>query len=83
MSAGKLKCAACGSTHWIKPACFDVTICFFCGSWLEANSLLLSHQLQPREIYQLLSVAPRFAGITIEVARSAIEAFRSRHDKPN
>jgi hypothetical protein len=79
----RARCAACGSLHWIRHKHSDVTVCFFCGSWLEANNLLHAHSIPPNEILDILSSASHFTGITIEVAKSAIEAFRLKHDKPH
>ncbi len=77
------RCTACGSACWVTHPNFDVDICFFCESWACALDLLAQHSINPREVRHLFIGNPRITGITMEVARTAIEVFKTHDDEPN
>ena len=81
MTASK-RCSACGSRFWIRPQHYDITSCFFCGSWREALDLLAQNNIEASEVLDILRHTS-CSGITIEVARMAVEVFKTEDDKPN
>jgi hypothetical protein len=80
MSQSSRACAACGSRFWSRMKYCDVTICFMCGSWAEALDLLARNYIAARDVRELLCRHHAWRGITLEVARLAIEVFKTRDE---
>lgn len=71
-------CSACGGATR-----FSHERCFMCGSYRDALFLLSQQNINPDEIYNILTGQKDFHGITMHIARMVIEVFRTSHNEPH